>query len=431
MTFHAARRAVLQALATVAGGAVFSLVAVSGVQAGSSPMKADQSATSGQPVRAEPVPAGVDIDDAVHALMQEYDVAGLAIAVTRDGHHEFRNYGVASLQTHTPVSRDTLFELGSISKTFTATLATYAQALGKLSLSDSPARFVPVLQGTAFGKLNLIHLGTHTGGGFPLQVPDAVTDDAQLMAYLAAWTPRYAPGTYRTYANPSIGMLGVVAAKSLGQPYAEAMEKTLLPKLGLSNTYIHVPAAKMGDYAQGYNKQNAPVRVNPGVLADEAYGVKTSASDLIRFVDANMGVASAPREFSAKAAREARIAKGVIGDTVIAKALADTHVGYYDVGPMTQELAWEQLAYPVTLEALVAANAGTMNSQSQPAKALTPPQAPRADVWINKTGSTNGFGAYVAFVPARKVGVVILANRNIPNEARVRLAYRILEADAH
>ncbi|MNL49331.1 Beta-lactamase [compost metagenome] len=98
---------------------------------------------------------------------------------------------------------------------------------------------------------------------------------------------------------------------------------------------------------------------------------------------------------------------------------------------MTQDLAWEQLAYPVTLEALVAANAGTMNSQSQPAKALTPPQAPRADVWINKTGSTNGFGAYVAFVPARKVGVVILANRNIPNEARVRLAYRILEADAH
>jgi len=405
MSFRAARRTVLQTLAVMAGGALVSLAS------------------------AEPVAPGADIDDAVHAVMREYDVAGLAIAVTREGRHEFRSYGVASLQTHAPVSRDTLFELGSISKTFTATLATYAQALGKLSLTDSPARFVPALQGTEFGKLNLIHLGTHTGGGFPLQVPDTVGDDAQLMAYLSAWTPRYAPGTYRTYANPSIGMLGVVAAKSLGQPYAQAMEKTLLPKLGLTNTYIHVPAARMGDYAQGYNKQNAPVRVNPGVLADEAYGVKTSASDLIRFVDANMGVASAPAEFSAKAARDAKIAKAVVNDAVLSKALADTHVGYYAVGGMTQDLAWEQLAYPVTLKALLAANAGTLNSQSHQAKALTPPQPPRADVWINKTGSTNGFGAYVAFVPARKIGVVILANRNIPNDARVRLAYRILEGE--
>lgn len=47
---------------------------------------------------------------------------------------------------------------------------------------------------------------------------------------------------------------------------------------------------------------------------------------------------------------------------------------------------------------------------------------------INKTGSTNGFGAYVVFVPARQIGVVMLANRNLPIPERVRAAYQILKA---
>ena len=76
---------------------------------------------------------------------------------------------------------------------------------------------MPELQGSEFAKMTLVNLATHTAGGFPLQVPDAVQTMAQLMDYLKAWTPQYAPGTRRTYANPGIGMLGVVAARSRGR----------------------------------------------------------------------------------------------------------------------------------------------------------------------------------------------------------------------
>src|SRR5690606_40825407 len=124
---------------------------------------------------------------------------------------------------------------------------------------------------------------------FPLQVPDHIQDTAQLYGYLRAWQPRYPAGARRTYANPSIGMLGVAAARSLGQPYRDAAA-ALFGQLGLSSTYIAVPAAAMGRYAQGYKRQDAPVRLNPAALADETYGGKISARVQQRIFDLDLAI---------------------------------------------------------------------------------------------------------------------------------------------
>jgi beta-lactamase class C len=347
------------------------------------------------------------IDDVIAPVMKENGVPGMAVAVTVQGKQYFFNYGLASKETRGGVTENTIFEIGSISKTFTATLAAYAQERGTLALADDTSRHLPSLAGSAFDRISLLDLGTYTAGGLPLQFPTGVSQNT-MIAYYRNWRPAYDAGTYRIYSNPSIGLLGYVAARSLGRPFDEIMEQTVFPAFGLTRTFIDVPPARMSSYASGYSKANKPVRVSPGTLASEAYGVKTTSSDLIKFIEAN------------------------IDDTALAepfrRALATTHTGYYKIGDMVQGLGWEIYASPTDLDRLLAGNSTQMAGKPNRASKFTPPLPPQKWVLINKTGSTNGFGAYAAFIPAKGVGIVMLANKNYPVAARVKAAYRILMA---
>ncbi|WP_343225466.1 class C beta-lactamase [Paraburkholderia sp. C35] len=346
------------------------------------------------------------VDAAIQPMMARDAIPGMAVGVIVDGKPLVFNYGVASTQTRKPVDGKTLFELGSVSKTFTATLTQWAQVDRHLSLNDSVGQYLPTLRGSPFGNVSLLNLGTHTPGGLPLQVPDEIHNDAELMAWLKAWRPTYAPGTYRTYANPGIGTLGVIAAKSMGQDFTVLIERRLFPALGLKNSFIDVPAARSTDYAQGYTKDGKPIRMAGGELAAQAYGVKSTASDMLRFIETNM--------------------KLVKLDANLQRAITDTHTGYFQAGPMTQDLIWEQYPYPVSLSALLQGNSNGMALDATPVTQIDPPQAPSDDAWINKTGSTNGFGSYVAFMPSKRIGIVILGNRNFPIADRVEAAHKIL-----
>ncbi|MFJ7108564.1 class C beta-lactamase [Pseudomonas sp. NPDC098740] len=345
---------------------------------------------------------------AIEPVIQQQQIPGVAVAITVNGQPHYFNYGVASKENGKAVTEDTLFEIGSVSKTFTATLAAYAQATGKLSLSDKASSVLPELRGSAFDNISVLQLGTYSAGGLPLQFPGDADAPDKMLGYFKQWKPTYAAGTHRQYSNPSLGLFGYLAAQSMGAPFDDVMEKTLLPKLGLKHTYLKVPQAQMGLYAQGYNKDGKPVRVGPGALDSEAYGVKTSAADLIRYVEANM--------------------KPTLLEDPMQRAIAATHTGYYKVGEMTQGLGWEFYHYPVTLDRLLAGNSTQMATQAHEVQWLTPPQPQPENVLINKTGSTSGFGAYVAYVPSKDIGIVILANKNYPNPERIKIAHTILSA---
>jgi beta-lactamase class C len=183
----------------------------------------------------------------------------------------------------------------------------------------------------------------------------------------------------------------------------------LLPKLGLKHTYIRIPESAMSDYAWGYrseNKEFKAVRVNPGVFADEAYGIKSSSADMLRFVQLNIDSSSL--------------------DELTARAVNDTHIPYFRIGDMGQGLGWEQYAYPISLKRLQAGNSEKMIWEQNPAQEIMRSKLHYAARLFNKTGSTNGFGSYVLFVPGLRVGIVMLANRNYPIPARIKAAHTIL-----
>lgn len=339
-------------------------------------------------------------------LMAKERIPGMAVGLVVDGKPYIFTYGVASKQTMRPVTPETLFEIGSVSKTFTATLASYAQFRGDLSLSQKVSAYLPALAGTPLGNATLINLGTHTAGDFPMQVPDAADNDAALIDYLRTWRPTGSVGTYRVYSNIGIGTLGLITAKRMGEDFAALEEQQLFPAFGLTNTYVNVPRSRISEYAQGYRIDGTPIRMKPGELWQETYGVRTCVTDLDRWIEANMGLTQL--------------------DPTWARAMLQTHLGYFQAGVMTQDLIWEQYPYPVALKALLEGTA--MIGNAVPVATLRPPLQPQAAAWLNKTGSTNGFSTYIAFVPASRIGIVMLANKSFRLSERVAAAFQILSS---
>lgn len=353
----------------------------------------------------DPVQLRAIVDATIHPLMAEHGLPGMAVAVTVDGKPHFFNYGVAARDTKVPVSEATLFEIGSISKVFTATLALYAQANGKLSLSDPAGKYMPQLKGSAMGKASLLHLGTYTAAGLPMQFPEHVTDE-RMVRFFQQWVPPAAPGTQRVYSNPSLGLFGHLTALALKRDFADAMEKDLLPQLGLKHSYIRVPPSAMANYAWGHGDDDKPRRMNPDIFWSEAYGIRTSSADMISFIQSNM----APERLT----------------SALRRAVEGTQVGYFKVGNMVQGLGWEQYPFPLSEEQLQAGNSRKMSQQANPASQIDVPRAPAGPTLFNKTGSTGGFSNYVAFVPKHKIGIVLLANRSYSIEARIKAGHAIL-----
>ena len=348
------------------------------------------------------------VERTVTPLMNAQAIPGMAVAVIYQGQPHYFTFGKADVAANKPVTPQTLFELGSISKTFTGVLGGDAIARGEITLGDPVTKYWPELTGKQWQGIRMLDLATYTAGGLPLQVPDEVTDTASLLRFYQNWQPKWKPGTTRLYANTSIGLFGALAVKPSGMSYEQAMTTRVFKPLKLDHTWINVPKAEEAHYAWGYRDGKA-VHVSPGMLDAEAYGVKTNVQDLASWVMVNM----MPDSLQASPLQH-----GI--------ALAQSR--YWRVGAMYQGLGWEMLNWPVDAQTVVGGSDNKVALAPLPAREVNPPAPPVKASWVHKTGSTGGFGSYVAFIPEKQLGIVMLANKSYPNPARVEAAYRILDA---
>ncbi|MBJ9935093.1 ADC family extended-spectrum class C beta-lactamase [Acinetobacter pittii] len=345
------------------------------------------------------------VDQNFKPLLDKYDVPGMAVGVIQNNKKYEIYYGLQSVQDKKAVNSSTIFELGSVSKLFTATAGGYAKAKGKISFDDTPGKYWKELKNTPIDQVNLLQLATYTSGNLALQFPDEVQTDQQVLTFFKDWKTKNAIGEYRQYSNPSIGLFGKIVALSMNKPFDQVLEKTIFPPLHLKNSYVNVPKTQMQNYAYGYNQENQPIRVNPGPLDAPAYGVKSTLPDMLTFINANLNPQKYPKD--------------------IQHTINETHQGFYQVGTMYQALGWEEFSYPAPLQTLLDSNSEQIVMKPNKVTAIS--KEPSVKMF-HKTGSTNGFGSYVVFIPKENIGLVMLTNKRIPNEERIKAAYAVLNA---
>ena len=216
--------------------------------------------------------------------------------------------GSADLKSGLEVTPDTVFRLGSISKTITSTAVLVLRDQGKLSLRDPVVKHLPWFQTGERPKnapeITVWHLLTHTSG-LPreLDIPYWTHRRFPTLEGIREALPGTdlvgMPGVHYQYSNLGMALLGAVASAAAEKPYAEVIQDTVLNPLGMRNTYVDTGAIPAGKLATGYLlAEGSPPPLAPDTESAAyapAANLSSSVNDMARFVLAQFD----PREHGA------------------------------------------------------------------------------------------------------------------------------------
>lgn len=228
------------------------------------------------------------------------------IAVTlQDGRRELVTYGHAGTPGDRPLDMDSVFEIGSITKVFTALLLADMVQRREVALDDPVASLLPA--GTKIpekGKpITLLDLATYTSG-LPRMPSNFVPGDsrnpyvdytaAMMMEFLASYALKHEPGTHYEYANLGFGLLGHALSTRLGRPYEALVLERICGPLGMADTRIALTPAMKARRVQAHDANLFPTPDWEFQVFAGAGALRSTANDLCTFVEAAMGQRETP-----------------------------------------------------------------------------------------------------------------------------------------
>jgi len=342
----------------------------------------------------------------IRSFMQQHQIPGAAMALyINDTPHLF-HFGYAHKEKKIPVTENTIFEIGSISKVFTNILLAHEILDGRMKLTDPIYNHIPMLAtNKKLHNTTLEKLCTHTST-LTYNAPDHVKTQKDLLQYINTWKPSLKNEVWWQYSNHGIELLRIALEETTQQTIYDLLSKKILQPLHMNSSSMNITDSYKEYYAQGYDKQGnkSPHWNHPFLLGTAA--LRANNSDMLNFLKASIGLPDTPAHLK--------------------KAIQLTQTAIIDKGTIKQGMAWDMW----NIDALKHPN------MYEGFKVQRIPHAQQifdGDMLIGKTGTTAGFHAYIAVIPNQKVGIVIMINRMLwSGFAKMRnLGKEILLKTAH
>ena len=236
--------------------------------------------------------------------MERLHVPGVAVGVQFQGNEYVAGFGVTSVTNPLPVDEDTIFQIGSTTKTFTGTAAMRLAEQGKLDLDEPIRTYIPSLRLTsddAAARVTLRHLFNHTGGWIGDYFDDTGPgDDARaLIVERMASLPQLTPlGEVVSYNNSGYYIAGRVIEIVTGQTYEQAIHELVFEPLGMDHSFFFPEDVMVHRFAVGHNViEDKPQVAAPWGLTRATYpagAIASSARDQLAYARFQMGDGTTP-----------------------------------------------------------------------------------------------------------------------------------------
>jgi D-alanyl-D-alanine carboxypeptidase len=232
-----------------------------------------------------------NVDSYVTAQMKRRSIPGLALAVIRHGKViKMRGYGLANVELGVPVHSDTVFDLASVTKQFTATAILSLMEEGKVRLDDQISRYLPNTP-DAWKLITVRHLLTHTAG-FPGGIEFRTRPErwsyttAQMFKSATETLMSFAPGEQWRYSNVGYFLLGMIIEKASGQYYGDFVIERFFKPLNMTATSLPDQWKIIKNRADNYTLRDGELvhnRRRAHIQLPSSGGLLSTVRDLVKW----------------------------------------------------------------------------------------------------------------------------------------------------